>query len=316
MEDFFAVISPDKAVISIDAETLEHNISYFNGGCNSRIESSSINGGSFSLRAECAIFSGSSAGCSEISNLSITPDNFSYIDLCELQKYYRDELIIDKSKCQPKNDSEYNFRYILNRYIDKCNIEFGTGFFNNILQEMHRINCYGPYSAFFTNGAYAFVYNDKLSKLDLYVNKGKDIAVGDAIRIKSKGAIVISSRRIEGLDTASMKKGELAVYFRFKRIYSSVYSEINIELDKLPDVFKDVLNLIRKMDKNISLNELNELLIYDISQIEEAVAFLLSKKIIIQDPTEEINWNNPQAKFFTDPSKRDLINQFYGNNEE
>lgn len=319
MCEYFAVVCHDDTIVKVDADILDMDICYYYKGILSSISSLSLKGGSLQFLSDSAVFfqkrnkNDNSAG---IIKLHIPPDNFAYLDACELHNSYKQELIPDRAKCRASSDSEHNLFFILNRFSEDCELRFDSSLFNKLLENMHKINCYGPYTSFLAGGDHVFAYNDKTGHNELFIYRACRLKLKDGIEIEGDKALVFSSRSIKGCKGDIMKKGELAVYKKGEKIYSSVYSELNIELDRLPQIFRDVLNLVRKADKNISLNEMNEKLIHDISQIEEALALLLGKKIIIQDPGDEINWNNPNARFFTDPSKRDLIDQFFGNSRD
>lgn len=314
MEKIYAVVSSKSMDIKIDCSSLKYDFSYYNNGINSRIQASSIKSLSVHLSADQILLSEAKKDRTNQYYMKVCKNDFSYTDISDLQSYYKTELLTDSSECVTGNDAEYNLRFLFNRYINEGFIEFDNHLFNHFLQEMHKLNCYGPYSAIITNGEFLLVYSDKLGQNQIYQYNNIN-QIDDSVNIISDDIIAFSNKKLENRNPIELKKGEISVFQKTKRRFNSIYTQMNIKLNELPQVCKDILDLLRKVDTNITLNEMNERLIHDISQIIESISLLLSNKIIIQEPSDDINWNNPQARYFTNPSVRDLIDQYFGNNE-
>lgn len=319
MTGFYMALSDKPVILNFGGPGFNYDISYYHNGILSFISAGSLKDGYISINADIIILAKT---CNSTETDMYWPNlhhfclpfgKVSYIDNADLQAYYKTELIADKGRCHSGCDSEYNLRYMLEKYYNQCRIEIDDKFYSSILQDANRLNCYGPFSCILSNGDYALIYNDKLDQMPICMYECDNFRINGSTEISGKGVKVFANCNTNGLNAVRLNRGELTVYKKGRKVYNSVYSDMHIQLEKLSEVSREILKFLRKVERNISLNEINEALIYDISQIEEAIALLLSRKIIMQDHSDEINWNNPSASFFTDPSKRDLINQFFGN---
>jgi glutamine amidotransferase len=215
-------------------------------------------------------------------------------------------------------DSEYVFCHILS-WINDVGIKTWTeDNFHRLAEKLRELNSLGNFNAIFSDGSYLFSYHDQgdyngLSFVRreppyelIHMNdEDFDIELAEEKDPSQKG-FVIATKPLTDEQWISFDPGELAVFCNGEMIYSSA-GRSNNESDNISDIKKNILRFIRKSPHRVSLKQIVVTLGIQIEQARSAILSLMSEGYLRQDGRDLVPDNHTQATFYTEPSKRQEI---------
>lgn len=220
-----------------------------------------------------------------------------------------------------ETDSEYAFCYLLH-CIEKQGIrEWNKKDFDWLAQKLKEINEYGDFNCMFSDSKLLFCYHDKngykglcfvqrkppYSEIQL-LDEDWRINLAEEKRPEQTGYI-IATKKLTNEAWTEFKFGELIVFKDGKMIYSKKRDVPLSETLELTKTEKEILKILRSSPHRLSLRRIVENSKYSENEVKIAVYSLLCKRYIRQDNRDKVKWDNMDATFYTEPSKRREIDK-------
>lgn len=220
-------------------------------------------------------------------------------------------------------DSEHVFCYLLNCIKEENISKWHENELQWIAKKLHKINIYGKFNCIFSEGNYLFCYFDDNSHNGLHFLHRKPpygkITLSDEdwkINLEeeknlSQTGFIIATSKLTDEHWETFNPGELIVIKDGVMVYSN--SRIVKNNEQNSQIEKRILRTLRESSSRVSLKEITiktELLKSD---VHVCILQLLKKKLIRQDRRDHVPTDHKQATFYTNPEKRqkidDLLNK-------
>lgn len=219
-----------------------------------------------------------------------------------------------------ETDSELAFCHIMYS-VTNSNISLtDNDSFVYLTNLIHKINSFGDFNCIFSDGEHLFCYHDQngYNGLKIIRREAPFSSVrlaDDDFRInlneekdpEQKG-FVISTTPLTNENWESFDAGELIVFKNGEMQFSSnnrryTSSDSYLEEDELR-----ILRFIKESPHKVSIGRISKGIGVDIDLTKTGIRRLRNKNLIRQDRRDKVGWNNSNANYFTESSKREEIN--------
>lgn len=220
-----------------------------------------------------------------------------------------------------ETDSEYVFCYLLNCIENSRITRWGNENFGWLVEKLNEINQFGRFNCIFSDGEFLFCYYDKNGYNGLCFVQRKapygeirlldedwEINLAREKRPEETGYI-IATNRLTNENWSTFRPGELIVFKDGWMIYSNKRNISKIPRDNLTNLEKEILRILRSSPSRVSLRKISEDAKQPSDDVKPAVRSLLCKGYIRQDARDEVDWNHPDATYYTEPSRREEIDK-------
>lgn len=229
-------------------------------------------------------------------------------------------------RCRPigETDSEHAFCHILECIGSRESAGWDEEECQWFWAKLREVNQCGSFNCLLSDGEHLFCYHDgngynrlcfatraapyssvRLLDEDFEVHLREE-------KNPSQSGFVIATRPITNERWEDFQQGELIVLKSGRMIFSSSERIDNSTSVFLSEIEIGVLQLLRKSPHRVSLQYI--LMDLDLSRDETkyALCSLLKKHFIRQDSRDRVGWDSDGATFYTEPSKREEIDNLLG----
>jgi len=221
-------------------------------------------------------------------------------------------------------DSEHAFCYILSCIEEKSITHWNDERFEWLGEKLKKINELGTFNCIFSDGEYLFCYHDKTEYNGLWfvhrkapygkiqlLDEDFEINLAEEKDPTQKGFVIatkpLTNEKWEKFNPCELivfKNGEI-VFPNYRKYEKS--SHISLYQKEL-----NILKILRQNPHRMSLKEICQNLSLPKEEIIETIRSLKCKELIKQDSRDKVKWDNDDATYYTNPSKRKEIDELIG----
>ena len=220
-------------------------------------------------------------------------------------------------------DSEYVFCYILYRIEERIVERWTTDDFKWLHEIFREINRYGTFNCLLSDGTYLFCYYDRNGYNGLCLLHRK--APFGAVRLLDEDwevnlaeekdprqeGYIVATRPLTNEEWQPLEFGEMVVFKDGKMVFPR-FKRIRPGRTVFNEVEEEVLRVLRSHKHRVPLREIIASLEYPEEEVRHAVRSLLCRGYIKQDSRDSVDWNHPDATFYTRRNRRALIDRVLG----
>lgn len=221
-------------------------------------------------------------------------------------------------------DSELAFCHILNCIEEKGIVRWADEDFNWLAAKLIGINGLGNFNCLFSDGEHLFCYYDKkgynglcfvqrkapFNKVHL-LDEDFEIDLAEEKDPSQKGFIV-ATRRLTDERWENFNPGELIVFKNGDLIFSTSGRKSESYISALNEKEIDILKLLRRSPHRVRLKNIFQISKSPIEEVKNVIHSLLCKGYIRQNSRDRVRWDNDNATFYTEPSRREEIDGLIG----
>ena len=216
-------------------------------------------------------------------------------------------------------DSEFIFCHILNCIKEKGIAQWTNDGFSWLAKKLIEINRLGRFNCVFSDGESLFCYYDqngynglclvhRRAPFDRVCLLDDDFEINLAEEKKSsQKGFIVATRRLTNERWENFSPGELIVFKNGDIMFSSSGRTTEQFLSPINEKELNVLRAIRQSPHRLSLKAVCENLGLTREEIKPQVHLLLCKGLIKQDSRDKVKWDQDDATYYTEQSKRKEI---------
>jgi len=216
-----------------------------------------------------------------------------------------------------ETDSEYAFCYIMDNLKELGDgVESIIRVSKTIWNLANKIGNFGKFNFLLSNGDYLFAYMNRLRTLHYLLrhppHKGRvkledeDFEVRlEEIKASDELAALMATKPLTSED---WKVFELNTLYVFHKGDAIMKVNANGELEHmLSSIEAEVLKHVRTSPHSVKLRDISKEFRLDVDEAYRVVEKLIAKGFLRQHSRDSVPPNHPEARFYTEPSKREII---------
>jgi len=216
-----------------------------------------------------------------------------------------------------ETDSEYAFCYIMDSLrVLGSGVESIIRVSKTIWSLANKIESYGKFNFLLSNGNYLFAYMNKPETLHYLLryppHKGlvklvdEDFEVRlEEIKAPNELAALIATKPLTNEDWKPLELNTLYVFHKGDAIMKINASG---ELEHmLGDIEAEILKHVRTSPHSVKLRDISRELRLNVDEAYRVVEKLIAKGFLRQNSRDLVPPSHPEARFYTEPSKREII---------
>jgi len=216
-----------------------------------------------------------------------------------------------------ETDSEYAFCYIMDN-LRKLgdDVESIIRVSRIIWNLANKIGSYGKFNFLLSNSDYLFAYMNRPNTLHYLLrhpsHKGRVKLIDEDFEVKleeikepNELAALIATKPLTNEDWKPFELNTLYVFHK-----GDVIMKVNAngELEHmLSEIEADVLRYVRTSPHSVKLKDISKELKLNIDEVYRVIEKLIAKGFLRQHSRDLVPPNHPEARFYTEPNKREII---------
>jgi len=215
-----------------------------------------------------------------------------------------------------ETDSEYAFCYIMDNLREVSNDESIVKIAKTIWSLANKIGDYGKFNFLLSNGEYLFAYMNKLRTLYYLLrhppHKGQvrltdedyEVVLKE-IKAPNELAAIIATEPLTNEYWEPFEPNTLYVFYKGSAIMKVNANGVLEHM--LSPIEAGILKCIRISPHSIKLKDISRIFKLNIIEAYEIVEKLIAKGFLRQHSRDTVPTNNPEARFYTEPKVREIL---------
>ena len=221
-------------------------------------------------------------------------------------------------ECRPvgSTDSEHAFCYIIQELSRSTGMGL-EGLASKLWSLIDDIARHGMFNILLSDGEHLFSYTNVYGRLHYLLrhppHKGTVMLLDDdymidleEMKAPDEYATLIATIPLTDEEWHPMKPGTLYLFQNGDLLLTVTSGEPRLALDRLE---QGILRVIRSSPRSVKLRDIAERAGLGMSEARMAVTRLLNKKLVRQHPRDRVPSGHPEARYYTNPGLRSLIDR-------